>query len=44
MEIVYDLGSKIIEGLSKEKVQSGDVIAIGEDYKVGVVFCKVQGL
>ena len=28
METVYDLGSEMIEGLSKEKVQSGDVIAI----------------
>eukprot|EP00253_Pinus_taeda_P021331 PITA_21331 len=28
METVHDLGTKMIEGLSKEKVQSGDVIAI----------------
>lgn len=28
METVYDLGSKMIEGLTKEKVQDGDVIVI----------------
>lgn len=28
METVYDLGGKMIEALSKEKVQSGDVIAL----------------
>eukprot|EP00298_Acanthocystis_sp_HF-20_P006546 c16372_g1_i1.p1 GENE.c16372_g1_i1~~c16372_g1_i1.p1 ORF type:complete len:463 (+),score=219.47 c16372_g1_i1:69-1457(+) len=28
METVYDLGQKMIESLSKEKVQSGDVISI----------------
>ena len=28
METVYDLGAKMIEALGKEKVQSGDVIAI----------------
>lgn len=28
METVYELGGKLIEALSKEKVQSGDVIAL----------------
>lgn len=28
METVYDLGGKMIESLSKEKVQSGDIIAL----------------
>ena len=28
METVYDLGGKMIEALNKEKVQSGDVIAL----------------
>jgi RuvB-like protein 2 len=28
METVYDLGAKMIEALGKEKVQSGDVVAI----------------
>eukprot|EP00300_Choanocystis_sp_HF-7_P010370 c16915_g2_i2.p1 GENE.c16915_g2_i2~~c16915_g2_i2.p1 ORF type:complete len:471 (-),score=124.40 c16915_g2_i2:99-1511(-) len=28
METIYDLGQKMIDGLSKEKVQSGDVITI----------------
>ena len=28
METVYDLGGKLIEALSKEKVQSGDVISL----------------
>lgn len=28
METVYDLGTKMIEGLQKEKVSAGDVIAI----------------
>jgi hypothetical protein len=28
METIYDLGSKMVESLSKEKVTAGDVIAI----------------
>jgi hypothetical protein len=28
METIYDLGSKMVESLSKEKVSAGDVIAI----------------
>ncbi len=28
METIYDLGTKMIEALTKEKVQAGDVIAI----------------
>ncbi|CAF4409920.1 unnamed protein product, partial [Adineta steineri] len=28
METIYDLGQKMIEALTKEKVQAGDVIAI----------------
>jgi RuvB-like protein 2 len=28
METVYDLGAKMIEALGKDKVQSGDVVAI----------------
>ena len=28
METVYDLGAKMIEGLTKEKVTAGDVITI----------------
>jgi RuvB-like protein 2 len=28
METIYDLGSKMVEALSKEKVTAGDVIAI----------------
>lgn len=44
METVYDLGSKMIEGLSKEKVQSGDVIAIdkasGKITKLGRSFAR----
>eukprot|EP00252_Welwitschia_mirabilis_P011930 TRINITY_DN2652_c0_g1_i1.p1 TRINITY_DN2652_c0_g1~~TRINITY_DN2652_c0_g1_i1.p1 ORF type:complete len:484 (+),score=87.98 TRINITY_DN2652_c0_g1_i1:62-1453(+) len=44
MEAVYDLGAKMIEGLSKEKVQSGDVIAIdkasGKITKLGRSFAR----
>eukprot|EP01018_Ginkgo_biloba_P019687 Gb_04895 [translate_table: standard] len=44
METVYDLGSKMIEGLTKEKVQSGDVIAIdkasGKITKLGRSFAR----
>ena len=28
METIYDLGTKMIEALTKQKVQAGDVIAI----------------
>ena len=28
METIYDLGTKMIEALQKDKVQAGDVIAI----------------
>jgi RuvB-like protein 2 len=28
METIYDLGQKMIEALTREKVQAGDVIAI----------------
>jgi RuvB-like protein 2 len=28
METIYDLGTKMIEALTKEKVQAGDIIAI----------------
>mmetsp|Transcript_9183 Transcript_9183/g.15069 ORF Transcript_9183/g.15069 Transcript_9183/m.15069 type:complete len:468 (+) Transcript_9183:190-1593(+) len=44
METVYDLGHKMIEALSKEKVQSGDVITIdkasGKITKLGRSFAK----
>ncbi|KNA06534.1 hypothetical protein SOVF_180150 [Spinacia oleracea] len=44
METVYDLGTKMIEALSKEKVQSGDVIAIdkasGKITKLGRSFSR----
>lgn len=44
METVYDLGTKMIESLSKEKVQSGDVIAIdkasGKISKLGRSFAR----
>ncbi|KMT09859.1 hypothetical protein BVRB_6g128330 [Beta vulgaris subsp. vulgaris] len=44
METVYDLGTKMIESLSKEKVQSGDVIAIdkasGKITKLGRSFSR----
>jgi len=39
METVYDLGQKMIDALTKEKVQSGDVIQIdkasGKITKIG---------
>lgn len=28
METIYDLGQKMIESLQKERVQSGDIIAV----------------
>ncbi|KAH9613286.1 hypothetical protein KSS87_004446 [Heliosperma pusillum] len=44
METVYDLGSKMIEALGKEKVQSGDVVAIdkasGKISKLGRSFSR----
>ncbi|XP_050206832.1 uncharacterized protein LOC126656330 [Mercurialis annua] len=44
METVYDLGAKMIEALGKEKVQSGDVIAIdkasGKISKLGRSFLR----
>lgn len=46
METVYDLGTKMIEGLSKEKVLSGDVVAIdkasGRINKLGRSFARSQ--
>ncbi|CAE6261700.1 unnamed protein product [Arabidopsis arenosa] len=44
METVYDMGAKMIEALNKEKVQSGDVIAIdkatGKITKLGRSFSR----
>lgn len=44
METIYDLGTKMIESLNKEKVQSGDVIAIdkatGKITKLGRSFAR----
>ncbi|GLT28607.1 hypothetical protein SLA2020_035270 [Shorea laevis] len=44
METIYDLGAKMIEALGKEKVQSGDVIAIdkasGKITKLGRSFSR----
>ncbi|VVB18180.1 unnamed protein product [Arabis nemorensis] len=44
METVYDMGAKMIESLNKEKVQSGDVIAIdkatGKISKLGRSFSR----
>ncbi|MCO5574797.1 hypothetical protein L7F22_028589 [Adiantum nelumboides] len=44
METVYDLGTKMIEALGKEKVQSGDIIAIdkasGKITKLGRSFAR----
>jgi RuvB-like protein 2 len=44
METVYDLGTKMIEALGKEKVTSGDVIAIdkasGKITKLGRSFAR----
>ena len=44
METIYDLGVKMIEALSKEKVQAGDIIAIdkaaGKITKLGRSFAK----
>ncbi|KAL2906458.1 RuvB-like 2 [Bienertia sinuspersici] len=44
METVYDLGTKMIEAITKEKVQSGDVIAIdkasGKITKLGRSFSR----
>eukprot|EP00249_Psilotum_nudum_P011493 c23206_g2_i1 orf=278-1669(-) len=44
METIYDLGAKMIESLGKEKVQSGDVVAIdkasGKVTKLGRSFAR----
>ena len=44
METIYDLGTKMIEALSKEKAQAGDVIAIdkasGKITKLGRSFAR----
>eukprot|EP00112_Aurelia_sp_Birch-Aquarium-sp1_P008538 Seg1944.7 transcript_id=Seg1944.7/GoldUCD/mRNA.D3Y31 product="hypothetical protein" protein_id=Seg1944.7/GoldUCD/D3Y31 len=46
METVYDLGTKMIESLTKEKVQSGDVITIdkatGKISKLGRAFTRAR--
>lgn len=44
METIYDLGTKMIEALSKEKVLAGDIIAIdktsGKISKLGRSFAR----
>ncbi len=44
METIYDLGTKMIESLSREKVQAGDVVAIdkasGRVTKLGRSFAR----
>ena len=35
METVYDLGTKMMESVIKEKVQAGDVITIDKTTQVG---------
>ena len=46
METIYDLGTKMIEGLQKEKVQAGDVITIdkasGKISKLGRSFTRAR--
>jgi RuvB-like protein 2 len=46
METIYDLGAKMIESLSKEKVQAGDVITIdkasGKISKLGCSFSRAH--
>lgn len=46
METVYDLGAKMIEGLTKDKIQSGDILAIdkasGKISKLGRSFARSQ--
>ena len=46
METVYDLGAKMIESLSKEKIQAGDVITIdkatGKISKLGKSFARAN--
>ncbi|KAL2623617.1 hypothetical protein R1flu_003822 [Riccia fluitans] len=46
METVYDLGTKMIEALTKQKVQSGDVVAIdkasGKISKLGRSFARAR--
>ncbi len=44
METIYDLGTKMIDSLTKEKVQAGDVISIdkasGKVSKLGRSFAR----
>ena len=44
METIYDLGTKMIEALSKEKVLAGDVVAVdktsGKISKLGRSFAR----
>lgn len=44
METIYDLGTKMIDSLTKEKVQAGDVISIdkasGKISKLGRSFAR----
>ena len=46
METIYDLGSKMIEALTKEKVQAGDVISIdkasGKITRLGRSFARAR--
>lgn len=46
METIYDLGSKMIDALTKEKVQAGDVITIdkatGKISKIGRSFTRAR--
>ncbi|GKB89554.1 hypothetical protein Tco_0961826 [Tanacetum coccineum] len=43
LETVYDLGAKMVEALGKDKMQSGDAIAIDKG-ALGVVFARVTDL
>jgi RuvB-like protein 2 len=44
METIYDLGTKMIDALSKEKVTAGDVVAVdkttGKVHKLGRSFAR----
>ena len=46
METIYDLGSKMIEAISKEKISAGDIITIdkasGKISKLGRSFARSQ--
>ena len=46
METVYDLGSKMIESLTKDKVQAGDIVTIdkatGKISKLGRSFTRAR--